>query len=113
MRSLGDLPKGVLILEAVGILLLGAVYLHVQQMITLPGVFASHAGLVGTVLAGVALMVPAAACLVWRTVQGFPALFGGGPSATTPRPSEKDSSTPADAERESAAKETKDRDSDH
>ena len=63
MRSLGALPKSVLILEAIGMVVLAAAWLSLNQYVTLPAVV--------MIFVGIALMLPAAAVLFWgiaRTV---------------------------------------------
>ncbi|MFK3660009.1 DUF1418 family protein [Scandinavium sp. NPDC088450] len=63
MRSLGALPKSVLILEAIGMVLLVLAWLSLNLYITLPVPFDSPtAGLV-MIFAGILLMVPAAVAL--------------------------------------------------
>jgi hypothetical protein len=78
MRSFGDLPRPVLVLEGLGMLLLVLAYLSIHHHIELPGWLASPQAAVGMIFLGVALMVPAAAFLVWRVVQGFGPLMRGG-----------------------------------
>lgn len=77
MRSLGDLPRPVLVLEGIGMLLLILAYLCIHGHVQLPGMFGSQMAAVGMIFLGVALMVPAAAFLVWRVVQGFSPLMRG------------------------------------
>lgn len=71
MRSLGALPKSVLILEAIGMVVLAAAWLSLNQYVTLPAPFASQLAAVVMIFVGIALMLPAAAVLFWsiaRTV---------------------------------------------
>lgn len=75
MRSIGNLPKPVLILEAIGILLLALAYLSINDFITLPAVVATPAAAIVMVFTGVALMMPAAVYLVWRVIDGINPLF--------------------------------------
>lgn len=63
MRSLGSLPKSVLILEAIGMALLVLAWLSLNRYVTLPAPFASPtAGLI-MIFAGILLMIPAAVAL--------------------------------------------------
>jgi uncharacterized membrane protein len=78
MRSFGDLPRPVLVLEGLGMLLLVLAYLSIHRYVELPGWLASQQAAVGMIFLGVAMMVPAAAFLVWRVAQGFSPLLRGG-----------------------------------
>jgi uncharacterized membrane protein len=75
MRSFGDLPRPVLVLEGLGIVLLVLSYLSINDYVRLPSILASQQASVGMIFLGVALMVPAAAYLVWRMAQGFSPLL--------------------------------------
>lgn len=75
MRSFGDLPRSVLVLEGIGMLLLILSYLSIHDVVNLPGMLGSQQVAIGMIFLGVALMVPAAAFLVWRIVQGFSPLL--------------------------------------
>ncbi len=66
MRSFGDLPRPVLVLEGLGIVMLVLAYLSIHGHLQLPGWLASQQAAVGMIFLGVALMVPAAAFLVAR-----------------------------------------------
>ncbi|TQI79869.1 uncharacterized protein DUF1418 [Serratia fonticola] len=77
MRSFGDLPRTVLVLEGLGMVLLVLSYLSIHDFVRLPGLLGSQQAAVGMIFLGVALMVPAAAFLVWRVVQGFSPLLRG------------------------------------
>ena len=77
MRSFGDLPRAVLVLEGVGMVLLVLSYLSIHNFVRLPGMLGSQQAAVGMIFLGVAPMVPAAAFLVWRVVQGFSPLLRG------------------------------------
>ncbi|HCD1616050.1 TPA: YbjC family protein [Serratia marcescens] len=101
MRSFGDLPRPVLVLEGLGIVMLVLAYLSIHGHLQLPGWLASQQAAVGMIFLGVALMVPAAAFLVWRVVQGFGPLMRGG------LPPENDRRKPQDAD---ASKDNQDRD---
>lgn len=75
MRSFGDLPRPVLVLEGLGMVLLVLSYLSTHDYVRLPGMLASQQAAVGMIFLGVALMVPAAAYLVLRMAQGFSPLL--------------------------------------
>ncbi|MFC0229238.1 YbjC family protein [Serratia aquatilis] len=100
MRSFGDLPRPVLVLEGLGMVLLVLSYLSIHDFVRLPGILASQSVAVGMIFLGVALMVPAAAFLVWRVVQGFsPLLLAGKPTKNdrrSPPPSDKNNQGPQD-----------------
>ncbi|MFV8906764.1 YbjC family protein [Serratia fonticola] len=91
MRSFGDLPRFVLVLEGLGMVLLILSYLSIHDYVRLPGMLASQQAAVGMIFLGVFMMVPAAAFLVWRVVQGFgPLLRGGQPPQNDRRTPPKD-----------------------
>lgn len=99
MRSFGDLPRTVLVLEGLGMLSLVLAYLSIHGHVQLPGWLASQQAAVGMIFLGVALMVPAAAFLVWRVVQGFGPLMRGGQPPQNDRhkphsPADKNDSEP-------------------
>lgn len=95
MRSFGDLPRSVLVLEGLGMVLLILSYLSIHDYVRLPGMLASQQAAVGMIFLGVFLMVPAAAFLVWRVVQGFsPLLRGGLPPQNDRRAPPKDKQDP-------------------
>ncbi|PVZ77824.1 DUF1418 domain-containing protein [Serratia sp. S1B] len=77
MRSIGQLPRTVLLLEALGMVLLVLSYLSIHDWVHLPGMLASQQAAVGMIFLGVALMVPAAVFLVWRVVHGGGFLLRG------------------------------------
>lgn len=77
MRSFGNLPRSVLVLEGLGMVLLILSYLSIHDYVHLPGMLASQQAAVGMIFLGVFMMVPAAAFLVWRVVQGFSPLLRG------------------------------------
>jgi Protein of unknown function (DUF1418). len=77
MRSLGALPKSVLILEAVGMVLLGAAWLSLNDYVTLPAPVASQGAAVVMIFVGIILMLPAAFALFWGMAQTVaPQLMG-------------------------------------
>lgn len=100
MRSFGELPRSVLVLEGVGMLLLVLSYLSIHDYLRLPGILASQQMAVGMIFLGVALMVPAAAFLVWRVAQGLsPLLRAGQPPGNVRRtlpPTDKKNQGPQD-----------------
>lgn len=63
MRSLGALPKSVLILEALGMVLLVLAWLSLNHYVTLPAPFASPMAGIIMIFAGIMLMIPAAVAL--------------------------------------------------
>ncbi|CAM8678327.1 YbjC family protein [Kluyvera sp. M-M157-B] len=63
MRTLGALPKSVLILEAIGMVVLAVAWLSLNQYITLPTPLASPLAAVIMIFIGIALMLPAAGVL--------------------------------------------------
>ena len=63
MRTLGALPKSVLILEAIGMVVLAVAWLSLNQYITLPTPLASPLAAVIMIFIGIALMPPAAGVL--------------------------------------------------
>ncbi|ANI28684.1 membrane protein [Yersinia entomophaga] len=76
MRALGDMPKMVIILEALGMLLLVLAYLSINHYVTLPAGLSEPIVAIMMIFIGIGLMVPAAACIVWRVAQGFGPLLG-------------------------------------
>ncbi|WP_127957996.1 DUF1418 family protein [Serratia microhaemolytica] len=70
MRSLSQLPRLLLWLEALGLLLLMLAYLNSRELIVLPGILATPLAAIVMIFFAIALMLPAATVLVWRTVQG-------------------------------------------
>lgn len=78
MRSFGELPRSILVLEGLGIVLLILAYLSIHGYVQLPGALSSQAAAVAMIFLGVALMLPAAALLVWRVAHGFGPLMRGG-----------------------------------
>ncbi|MFS2223416.1 YbjC family protein [Pantoea sp. B65] len=77
MRAFARLPKTVLVLEALGIVLLVLAMLSVNQWLTLPDGLSGKWAATLMFFAGVLLMLPAAATLMWRTAQALaPQLLG-------------------------------------
>ncbi|MDV7021755.1 DUF1418 family protein [Atlantibacter subterranea] len=90
MRSLGALPKPVLILEAVGMVVLGTAWLSLKGYVDLPAPFNNASWGIVMVFLGVLLMLPAAVALVWNMGQNMaPLLFKS--SAKSKSSPEKDS----------------------
>lgn len=86
MRSLGALPKSVLILETIGMVVLAVAWLSLNQYITLPTPFASQLAAVVMIFIGIALMLPAAGVLFWGVARAVaPQLMNPG----LPRDKEK------------------------
>ncbi|EOE0522344.1 DUF1418 family protein [Providencia stuartii] len=71
MRSLSDLPKPILILEAVGILLLIVVLLAMNGYLTLPEPLMQKNVLVAIVMVGIGCLIPATINIVWRAIHGL------------------------------------------
>ncbi|HKN05195.1 MAG TPA: YbjC family protein [Buttiauxella sp.] len=81
MRSLGSLPKPVLILEVIGISFLLLSYLSLNGYVILPAPFGGATAAIAMVFLGIALMIPAAAFMVWAMAQNVaPLLTKGQPS---------------------------------
>jgi len=90
MRSLGALPKSVLVLEAIGMVMLAAAWLSLNQYVTLPEPFSSQLAAVVMIFVGIALMLPAAGVLFWGIARSAaPQLMNAKP----PRDKEKKDDT--------------------
>ncbi|MEX3018719.1 YbjC family protein [Kluyvera sp. STS39-E] len=90
MRSLGALPKSVLVLEAIGMVMLAAAWLSLNQYVTLPDPFSSQLAAVVMIFVGIALMLPAAGVLFWGIARAAaPQLMNSKP----PRDKEKKDDT--------------------
>ncbi|KOC92800.1 YbjC family protein [Winslowiella iniecta] len=77
MRAFGELPKAVLVMEVLGILLLGLAMVSINQWLSLPDWLNGKAAATIMIFTGIALMLPAAATLMWRTAQALaPQLLG-------------------------------------
>ncbi|RPH28953.1 DUF1418 family protein [Buttiauxella warmboldiae] len=80
MRSLGTLPKPVLILEVVGIAFLLLSYLSLNGYVALPAPFGNATAAIVMVFLGIAFMIPAAVFMVWAMAQNVaPLLTKGSP----------------------------------
>ncbi|MTD26666.1 YbjC family protein [Erwinia sorbitola] len=76
MRAFTHLPRSVLILEVLGILLLILSYLTLHEMLLLPAPFTGKLAATVLIFAGIALMLPAATVMMWRTAKVMaPELF--------------------------------------
>lgn len=78
MRSLGSLPKPVLILEVIGIAFLLLSYLSLNGYVVLPAPFGNATAAIIMVFLGIALMIPAAAFMVWVMAQNVAPLLTKG-----------------------------------
>ncbi|ELZ5941149.1 YbjC family protein [Providencia stuartii] len=84
MRSLSDLPKPILILEAIGILLLIVVLLAMNGYLTLPEPLMQKNAMVAIVMVGIGCLIPATINIVWRVIHRLS--FLGIDSQKTARP---------------------------
>lgn len=76
MREFSRLPRTALVLEAVGIVLLILSYLTLHQMLPLPAIMTGAPAATAMIFTGIALMLPAAMVLMWRTAKALaPDLF--------------------------------------
>ncbi|ECC1661535.1 TPA: YbjC family protein [Salmonella enterica subsp. salamae] len=69
MRTIGVLPKSVLILECLGMILLALAVLSLNYYLTLPVPFNTPLAGVLMVFLGVVLILPAAVMMMWRIAQ--------------------------------------------
>lgn len=69
MRTVGVLPKSVLVLEIMGMILLSLALLSLNDYLTLPEPFNRLLASVVMIFLGVMLMLPAAVVLMWRIAQ--------------------------------------------
>lgn len=90
MRSLGSLPKPVLIIEALGMVLLGIAWLSLKGYINLPAPFNCATWGIAMVFLGILFMLPAAVALIWGMGQNLAPLLFKTPDKTKPS-QEKDS----------------------
>ncbi|WP_435954435.1 YbjC family protein [Dryocola sp. BD626] len=98
MRSLGDLPKPILILEVFGIGFLLLSYLSLHGYVTLPAPIGSAGAAIVMVFLGIALMVPAAAIMVWAMAQNLAPLLTKGQLPTDKPQKDKTKETRDDAD---------------
>lgn len=74
MRAFSQLPRPVLLLEVLGIVLLVASPLALREMLPLP--LSGRLAAAALLFAGIALMLPAATIITWRTAKVIaPELF--------------------------------------
>lgn len=78
MRSMSSLPKPVLLLEVVGIIFLLLSYLSLNGYASLPAPIASAGAAIIMVFMGIALMIPAAALMIWAMAQNIAPLLSKG-----------------------------------
>lgn len=71
MRSLADMPKIVIALEAIGILLLLVVFLAMNDYLTLPEVLQTQTAFISMVMIAIGCLIPAAINIVWRAIHGL------------------------------------------
>ncbi|WP_435929674.1 YbjC family protein [Dryocola sp. BD613] len=89
MRSLGALPRPILILEVIGIGFLLLAWLSVRGYLSLPAPIGSAGAAIGMVFLGIALMIPAAALMVWSMAQHIAPLVTKGPLPEAKLPTDK------------------------
>ncbi|WP_032116304.1 DUF1418 family protein [Candidatus Arsenophonus nilaparvatae] len=68
MRSFGDMPKFVIILEVIGLLLLLLVYLVINNYIELAALFMKKGVLLAMIMLAIGCMIPAIVHIVWRAL---------------------------------------------
>lgn len=76
MRNLARLPRGVLLLEAAGVMVIIVALLLVNDWLTAPATIGQKPLATLLFFLGVALMLPAAWLMMWRTAKAMaPQLF--------------------------------------
>ncbi|CNE84333.1 DUF1418 family protein [Yersinia mollaretii] len=85
MRSLGDMPRIVIISEVLGMLLLVVAYLSINDFMSLPGTMGTPAIAIIMIFIGIGLMIPAAVYIVWRVASGFGPLLGSADRISRPQ----------------------------
>lgn len=85
MRSLGDMPRIVIISEVLGMLLLVVAYLSINDFLSLPGTMGTPAIAIIMIFIGIGLMIPAAVYIVWRVASGFGPLLGSADRISRPQ----------------------------
>ncbi len=98
MRSLASLPKPVLILEVIGIACLLLAYLSLHGYLALPAPIGTAAAAIVMVFLGIALMIPAAAVMVWAMARSLAPQLTKGPLSDARLPTEKTKEKPDDAD---------------
>lgn len=87
MRAFTQLPRAVLVLEVLGIVLLILSYLTLHEMLPLPSPLTGKLAATVMIFAGIALMLPAATVMMWRTARVMaPDLFNTRSSRDKPKP---------------------------
>ncbi|AXU95779.1 hypothetical protein CI789_11365 [Erwinia persicina] len=87
MRAFSQLPRPVLVLEVLGMALLILSYLTLHEMLPLPSLFTGKLAATVMIFAGIALMLPAATVMMWRTARVMaPDLFNTRSSREKPKP---------------------------
>jgi hypothetical protein len=89
MRSLGSLPRPVLILEVIGILFLLLAWLSLRGYVALPAPIGTATAAIVMVFLGIALMIPAAAVMVWAMAWSLAPQLTKGPLPDEKSPTEK------------------------
>lgn len=69
MRAFSRLPRAILILEILGILMLVLSYFTLHEMLPLPPRFTGKTVATMMIFIGIALMLPAAIIMMWRTAK--------------------------------------------
>ncbi|WP_145507164.1 YbjC family protein [Yersinia alsatica] len=85
MRSLGDMPRIVIISEVLGMVLLVVAYLSINDFVSLPGSMGTATVAIIMISVGIGLMLPAAAYIVWRVASGFGPLLGSADRISKPQ----------------------------
>lgn len=76
MRAFSKLPVPILVLEGAGGIMLVLSYLTLHQMLPLPASFSGPFAATVMIFMGIALMLPAAIVMMWRTAKAMaPELF--------------------------------------
>ncbi|RKQ39647.1 YbjC family protein [Enterobacter sp. R1(2018)] len=89
MRSLGALPRPVILLEVIGIGFLLLSYLSLHGYVSLPAPIGSAGAAIVMVFLGIALMIPAAALMVWAMAQNIAPLLTRGQLTEDKSPTDK------------------------
>ena len=79
MRAIGKLPKGVLILEFIGMMLLAVALLSVSDSLSLPEPFSRPEVQILMIFLGVLLMLPAAVVVILQVASLAPQLMNRPP----------------------------------
>ncbi|WP_145513783.1 YbjC family protein [Yersinia massiliensis] len=101
MRSLGDMPRIVIISEVLGMLLLVVAYLSINDFVSLPGSMGTPTVAIMMIFVGIGLMVPAAVCIVWRVASGFGPLLGSADRVSRPQTKKEQDKVQSEKENQS------------